>query len=316
MFAVVVVVVVATAAAQRPETRAVVGGLEQSLEPGSTLVVRESSRPLDEPLDELAASDAADGVAVVDWSDTELLRARLRTYATSTHAITERDIDFRSTDASAERGRTVGFALASMLPPAPPVAPPFVAPVVPPAAAPASEEPPPGPSPSARTRWGIDVRFAATTAASVRANGIGGEVGASVRLTSSTNALDARVAIAATRGELTSLASLWIVRPRAGVGVVAISAAPITLTLRAEVGPWLHVVDRGAGASPNRGSRWVPGATLGADLAWSMARALDLVVGAGADVAFGTTRVVSGVDQSVTIPVLRFVGSSGFSFRF
>jgi hypothetical protein len=93
----------------------------------------------------------ADAVAEVTWSDGAHRQARLHVHLARTGRWVDRSIGFQPSDADAERGRTIGFAVASMIPEAPGAAEaePPVAPWPPsPPAPPAPPAPPPPPAPS------------------------------------------------------------------------------------------------------------------------------------------------------------------------
>ena len=135
----------------------------------------------------------ATAIAEVAWRDPEHRRAELHVRARESAPWIDREIGFAPSDAPAEQGRTIGFALASMLPepatpPPSPASPPPPASSVPVAApvvaggAPGEARPTPteqGPPPPPRVwRGGIEARGVAGLGVGGYGGGLGGEVGA------------------------------------------------------------------------------------------------------------------------------------------
>src|ERR1019366_5720802 len=94
----------------------------------------------------------ADAVVEVTWTESGHRQATLRVHVSRSDRWVDRSIGFHASDVDAERGRTIGFAVASMIPEAsggpasdaePPL-PPVVSPPVPPSMPP----PPPAPVPA------------------------------------------------------------------------------------------------------------------------------------------------------------------------
>ena len=81
------------------------------------LEVRVEAKPVtDDAARELARNAGSRALAVIDWRDRGKLRARIRLYTQTTERWLVRELEFTSEDTPAERGRTIGFSLASMLP--------------------------------------------------------------------------------------------------------------------------------------------------------------------------------------------------------
>ena len=309
--ALVVVVLVSAGDVESAQTGGVSRGLEEALEPGSVVLVRAAPvAPDDADLRAIAASVHADAAAVITWTEAEGRHVHVRVQRANASAAADRDLDFRSTDASVERGKTVGFAIASMLPGTRVVEPAAPAPSDKPTAAAPAEARDAG---ALAMSWGVDLGLAATIGIGGTAGGVGGglalrrELGAVVSV---------RVAAAITRGSVSDAeGSLTVVRPRAGLGLTLLRTRSVIAGARVEIGPWLHVVDR-AGGGRTSGSRWLGGVESVAEVAWTVAPRLALTFDLGLDVAFGTTRVIVGGEERASIPLLRGVGDAGVRLLF
>lgn len=317
MIAALIVVVLVTAVdAESAQTGGVARALEEALEPGSVVLVRASeSAPDQSDLGAVAASARADAVAAVTWKHNDGGNAHVRVQRANASGATERDLDFKPSDASVERGRTVGFAIASMLPNLGAVA------VEPPPQVIAKEQPSPPRAPSSHADvaavpvlpWSVDIALATMTGVGGSAGGFGGEVGLRRELTP---IIDARAALTITRGGVSDAqGALTIVRPRVGLGITVAQASTLAVRVRVEGGPWLHVVSR-SGKGRAEGSRWLPGAEIAAEIAWVFAPRVALTVDLGLDVAFGTTRVLVGGEERASIPPVRAVGGAGVRLVF
>ena len=112
-----VVVLVAAGGAAEPTTMAIERAASEALGHTARVVVRES---MGAPTDGEAlalASEANEGAVVeVTWSDRGHRVAMLRVHLAGRRRWMERTIGFGAADADPERGRTIGLALASMLP--------------------------------------------------------------------------------------------------------------------------------------------------------------------------------------------------------
>jgi hypothetical protein len=125
-----VVVMVAAGGAAEPTTLAIERAAGEALGRTARVVVREAmGAPTDgEAL--AAASEANEGAVVeVTWSDRGHRVAVLRVHLAGRRRWMGRTLGFGAADADSERGRTIGLALASMLPDAEPAPAPQEAPV-------------------------------------------------------------------------------------------------------------------------------------------------------------------------------------------
>jgi hypothetical protein len=175
-----------------------------------------ASPPNDDAAVALVRDTRSAAIALITWNDSSREHARLRVYSQATRAWTARDLEFAARDPAEEKGRAIGFNLASMLPeealvaqspvvPAPPAAqPPAIEPpaTTPPAApaapiatreaTPAMEAKPGAPAAVPPTRatpptsppWALAVDLAAQGVVALSGEGtsIGGALGAEYRL--------------------------------------------------------------------------------------------------------------------------------------
>lgn len=319
--ALVVVVYVASqeAEARLPTARA----LSAALGADATVILKDTPTPAE---DELSRTDAAKAhaVAIVTWHG-DARRVQVRLLRVAAKRWLDREIQFAPADLPEERGRTTGFAIASMLPeedvdgsrrvPAPPPPPP----------------PPPGPPPSPGpdasrdeatfkpSRYQLDL-------GALGAVGVGGP--------------------ATSLG--VGLAGAWLPRGE-GIGVTLlgslrfgeVSAAQANaLSGSLKAGPtyvrWIGarrrvalgaraamvlVYDRlshfsGDEPEPVTAARLLPGARGDAVLAARFAENAGVFGSLGAEVAFGKTDVYVRSAPVTTIPPVRLLGSAGLRLTF
>ncbi|MGH7436302.1 MAG: hypothetical protein ACRENE_11575, partial [Polyangiaceae bacterium] len=114
----VLVILVGAGEASDPTTAAMDRATRAALTDPTTVEVRESraSTPSDD--EALAIGRLAHPMAIVElrWTEPTHRKAILRVHLTEESRWVARTIPFRASDAYAERGRTLGFAIASMLP--------------------------------------------------------------------------------------------------------------------------------------------------------------------------------------------------------
>lgn len=148
-----VLVVIAAGDPGDGSTQAIAQSLRTALVRDATVVVRPSDAGAsDGELAAMGAAAHATLLGVVSWSEKQR-RVVIRFVSLPAGRWTDREVRFDSADAPTERGRTVGFALASMMPEeafadpaAPPLAPPPPPSPSPPLAPSPSRAPPPPPS--------------------------------------------------------------------------------------------------------------------------------------------------------------------------
>jgi len=252
-------------------------------------------------------------VVQLAWGDARHLRARLRLHAALTDRWVDRELTFAEADTPAERGRALGFAMASMLPEGDPSL------ALATSDEPRQEAPGPGPAPGSRV---LDATFLAGAGLGGPAGGLGGRLAyerfvlprASVdlalagRLDRISN-LDAR--------ELTSSfglgAAYWVAAPT--------HADRVGVAIRGEA---LLIYESVAHADAAGATSWKGHALLGVDASVEgtlrVARTLELVLRGGAELAFGTVdvTVVAAPPASGTarLPASRALGGIGLRARF
>jgi hypothetical protein len=253
--------------------------------------------------------DAAASVQVT-WRDPQRLQAFLRLHATRTDRWIERELRFLPEDTPQERGRTLGFAIASMLPEGDPDLP-----LTP--AAPSSDTPP-----APLLRHAVSAAVVASAGLGGPAGGIGlGPAGD----TFATQRLSIGLKVAARGGRIseidaTTLTALvgagatfwWLVPDRAHALGLGGRAGALLL---------LHAVSH---AGPSGQAEWkghlLPGADLGVTATWRVAPNVEAVLGGALEVAFGTVDVTvvaaAPANGSATIPALRAVADLGVRLRF
>ncbi len=319
--ALTLVILVARGASGDPATTAMQRAVGEALGAATHIVVQEvPDGTSDDDALAIGRAAGADAVAELVWRDDAHRHATLHVHVGSAVRWADRDIGFDTPDAEAERGRTVGFALASMMPEPPP------APPLPPA--PTPSEPPPVPeeqTPPARhapsgapLRWRGAVDAAAIGDLGGGATGGGGAV-----------------------------AGRWDVTPRASLRVAAAlregrvgGANATSLVAEGALGVVLHVVlpttTRGAGVSvradllairdqvtrppsdggPSEASLWLPGGDVLVEGSWVFGQRVSAFVGAGMEAAFGSIPVVVHDQTAATLPPIRAVAELGVRVHF
>jgi hypothetical protein len=115
--AVTLVLLVAAGDATNATTRSMARATREALGPNLHLVVRPTNgEPTDSEALRFERSDGADAVVELAWADAKQRQATLRVHLARSGHWLQRSIGFQPSDAEAERGRTLGFAVASFLP--------------------------------------------------------------------------------------------------------------------------------------------------------------------------------------------------------
>ncbi len=291
-----------------PATTAMTAATEKALGPGAQIVVREVD-PF--PTDESAEKEA-DVVAEVTWTQ-KPVAAHLHVHAKP--GWLDRDIGFADTDSPSDRGRTVGFVVASMVPefepvvlaPPPPPPPPFVtAPVL----SPPPRDPGVPTAPSVQ-RFVVDA-FAAASSGMGSSVGVGGGAAIGVRaspwlsvhLTS-----DLRI------GEIEGFGRTTAFRLGGGLTLTPASWGLLTVGLRVDVAALRFGVARTTTSTDTR-SRWVPDLSVLGEISSKLGGDASLFGAIGPDFALGTTTVaLNGASVSV-LPRARLTSELGLRVRF
>lgn len=296
MSAPVVVIVAEPIAAGDPTLQAMLDAAGEGLPAGARLLV---TTPPDESRD-------ADVVVVVRWADEAHTRATLHT-RTRDGRSADRTVSFAPADPERERGRALGYALVAMIPgelraPEPPPPAKEVAP-------PSRAEPGPEEPRSMGRAW-IEGTFQGSTGLSGSVT-LGG-AGLAVRLPLPPIALRAGVAL---RGGSVSEAdaSSLLVRGDLGVALFTVVVDPrLTLGMRSGLVLFHHALKRTPPEGGTlSGTRTLLGTEVLGEASWTLGSHFALVGAIGAEVAFGTTRVLVGTREVTLLPPVRPLGELG-----
>ncbi len=311
MLGVVVVVLVAASEAETPTTSAMVSTMRDGL--SDAVVVVHAAPPSDDNAIAVGAQVHADAVVVVTWPTAA--RARLRVRVMRDGRWEERELVFAPSDAPAERGRAVGLASITLIPPDAPKAV-VVAPEPKPQSTPVTAAPRPpvvAPSPPPRWTFALDAAALASFGLGGRAGGLGGELavhafgeGVGVRALGGVRfgaIEDARIA--------TSTARFGV-----GFAVDVARASYFDVRLLLDVLAVRHGIARTTfdGGLDTR-TRWLGGAGVSVEGELRLGRRFGLVFAPGLELALGETRVVVGVDTVATIPRARGLAWIGVRVR-
>jgi hypothetical protein len=260
-------------------------------------------------------------LVVVAWSEGPR-RAALRIVKPTEGRWTDREIRFDNADAATERGRTVGFALASMVPDdalsAPPPAPPPPERAPPPPEASSHRESPapaylPPPNPLA-----LEAAALAVTAPGGYGGGIGGVFALRVPLT---GALAARVGMSLRAGEVApAQATSRVIVGGAGLAWQPWLDAPHRWAVGARIDALVVHHDLGhlSADDPDVAhlSRFLPGLDLAVEGAFRFSDRAAFVVAAGTEIALGTTEVRVHDRLVASLPPARLLGELGLRVSF
>jgi len=114
--AAVLAIIVAAGEAQNPASTALLEAARQSLGPTTSIRLVEATDSTNARVIHLERDLGAKAVVVLTWKETAHLHAVLRLHVSLADRWTTRIIAFASEDTLTERGRTLGFAVASMAP--------------------------------------------------------------------------------------------------------------------------------------------------------------------------------------------------------
>jgi hypothetical protein len=324
----IVVVLVAVGDAHDPSVVSMTTSAEEALGPDAIVVVRETpSTPSDGDALALGGALHADALVEVSWPDADRRRALLHVHPSKDAATwSDREIDFAPNDATPERGRTLGFAVASMIPaPSAPTtatttttsASPTVKSAATPNEGATSSNPMHAEAPptsDAAARVALEILGVASAGVGGNATAYGGEVGARFRIA---NDLALRIGGGVRFGTVPeATATSSTARIDAGIAWDFAHAASRRFAFGVRVDA---VVLRHALARTDRdeqGVRWIPGVDAFLEAAWSFTSGGAVVLGVGPEVAFGTTHVVVGDATVESIPPVRLLATLGLRARF
>lgn len=242
-------------------------------------------------------------------------RVHVRVLVVSENRWADRDIGFSDRDRPEERGRTLGFAVASMMPDAPP---PPVVPVTP--VLPVRPEQPPVAPPLVPRRW-----YGAVDAMGVGAVGLGGAGGGWGAMLAGVYQPRApwglRLAVSPRFGEIVAAkANTITVVTSLGVTLQVGAPRPWTVGFGARVDVLAAYVEvthfSPDDVVPDRQSRWLAGFDAAIEGTLRLAPALSFVLALGIEGFFGSTDVYVRGQPAATMSPLRLLGEAGIRARF
>jgi hypothetical protein len=276
----------------------------------------------------LERATGADGVVELRW-DSARQSVLLHCYITSQARWVDRTIRFGGTDRDAERGRLLGFAVASMYLDAPsfararheldvPAAPPLV-PVLEAPLAPARWEAT-APAPLAvQPTGGRSLEFSAVAVPGFA--GANAELGAAVALRIVlSEPLWLRLELSGRTGEIPA-AQASVHRLLAGLGIawsLLPERSPVELGLRTDaLGSWLEIAHLSSDDVERvHRQRWLLGADAMLSLGYRFSTLAAFYAGAGLEAMSGRTHVYTHGVEVATVPNLRGVAEAGFRTSF
>jgi hypothetical protein len=345
---VTLVVLVAAGGAANPATVAMARAAREALSAVSVDVRETSGEPSDD--DALATERRSHAAAVVEltWNDTDRLRATLRVHFAATGRWVQRSMGFTPSDPAAERGRSLGFAVAATLPenfPSPTEAgdagpdtpnterpsavPPIPEPVEPslpqrlvPGADSSDSTPGESTRPTAQpNRPSIEVDVVAVGAIGIAGSGAGAGGGVAVRWFVAPS-LSVRLGASETTGSLdAAAASMFMVATVAGVAFHPLRATPrrrLGLSLRADYLLLFQSVTHFDFDDPKpvTRDRFLSGIDAFADTSWLLSTDVALLAGVGLEDVFSPTYIDVRDARVATLPALRGAAEVGFCIRF
>jgi len=320
MSALLVVILVATGEAAHPATVGAAAAARELLGAALDVEVREMDViPSDDRAQSLGTALHAAAVVELAWDFPAHRQVRIRFHLDRRPGTPDRLILFDEGDDVAERGRTVGYAIASMMtaPAAEPIRP----------AAPARPEVGPPVRPFARaesaakprTRGAVDVVAAGAMGVDGPAGGWGGSL--SGRWYFATP-WAARLGASARGGQVTEAQSTsLLIHAAAGVAWVPF---PATRTTAFEWGARVDVLLMREQLThfdsddvvPVTSMRWLPGADAAVEGSWLFSPNAGFLGSFGAEFAFGRTDVTMHLEKVASIPPVRLVLQAGVRATF
>ncbi|WP_394850377.1 hypothetical protein LZC95_23330 [Pendulispora brunnea] len=309
---VVILLLVPPGEAQAPLIAGLAAATSRSLGAEARVVVDARTPASDDEAVGLADRLHANAVVTLRWLEGG--RVSLHAHWSGQAGWTDRFFSFQEADALDERGRTIGFTLATMIRTESPLGPALETPPAAAAKAPAPPAPPAAPSWPRRpfeleasaqghvaahaTAWGGGLR-----AAYFIAPRAGLTVGAAW-YTGAMKDIDGRV----------DVASLSV-----GAKVPLVLAAPerpFELAVSAEAALSHEAVSRSGAAGSHTEGRWVPGARLRVTAAWFFTPHVTAFAGFGLQANFGETDIVVNGRTETTLSAYRGTGELGGRVRF
>ena len=330
MTALILVILVASGEADSPASRSMLRATGETL----GLQAEVSIHEIDVSVDDDGALSAgkrwhADAVARVSWQDGHR-HATVHLRGETGPRWIDREIGFQATDAEEERGRTIGFAVISMLPEG-------VVPRAEPPPPPASETSKKQPDPTSPTvtpedehddekpepahdRWRGAVDLAVTGAAGIGGDacGLGGALRGQWFFLPN---FSARIGIGARGGTVSAIdATSFSFFGAGGLSwhpAVPSRGRPFGFGGSVDVIAMHEGLSRtGAGGVAESQGRWIPAADLTLEGAFYFIESTAVVIAGGAEMTFGQTDVTLAGKNVDTIPPLRLVAEVAVRVRF
>jgi hypothetical protein len=277
--------------------------------------------PTDPEMLGIETSEHAFAVAEVSWADDTHLHAVVHLHLADGRRWIDRTIEFTPTDAPDEKGRTIGFALASMLPERPPPPAPEPTLALPAPAPPAPAEPPRTiAAPPPRVWHGaLDVAAAGTQATSGPGGTIGGMVGATW-FPSPPWGLRASTALRSGRLEAAD-ATIFIVDAAVGATwrwLPPLPSRPFSLGLGTDLFARRLQLSRQSPSDLRNThlSRWLPAVDLALEGTWSLGEGAAFFASAGGVAAMGSTDVFIEDQHVATLSPISLQLEGGIEARF
>ena len=320
--AIVLIVLVSATETQSPASAALRSAAQEVLGSTASVTVQAYERPPNDA-ELMEDSRSADLVAELTWQDAQHRRALVHCYVSRLRRFVNRELAFEDQDELAERGRLIGFALASMAPEQELVTPPDSAT----GTAPVQKEtarfvarPSQGPTP------GQPLSVAAVDATLLGAVGLGGPAGGLGAGIAGRwffhRGLALRLAAGVRHGNVDvaqSSSELFF----GGLGMAfqfsnPESRSPFSLGGRSDLLLISHGLRHQSSDDtiPQHRSRLMGGADLLLEGTWYFWKHGGLLVNGGGELAFGHTDIVVRGKEVADIPALRLVGELGIRADF
>jgi hypothetical protein len=316
------VVLLAAGEADDPVAAPMARAEEEALGGQAEVVLRQMRRlPSDEDAVKLGDDLRADALVELTWADALGRQAIVRVRTRSSERWVQREITFSDADVASERGRTLGFAAASMLPAEAPRdnGPPFPEPAPPPV-----PEPPPPPIPDKppatphRALSGIFFEALAIGTAGVDGEGPGGGGGLAAEVTFARH-FGFRFAGEARTAPIPSVAaSSYTLQAAPGIAwrpVLTTGNRPIAFGGRVDALLGVYGLSHAAVPTPLQW-QWSPGARALLDAAWMVGEGWGISLALGAEAPLRTVQVVEGGSTLRTYYPLRVVTEVSFRAGF
>jgi hypothetical protein len=307
-------ILVASGEGESPATSAMVAAASEALGAGGDVRLSAAATPSDAEALRVESAMTARAVAQLLWLDDAHAHARLRVHVARTDRWVDRAITFDAADSLRERGRTLGFAIASMLPEADPTLQPVdAAPANEPVSAALPAEP--------TRRHAVALAVTATDGIAGTARAFGGDGAVSFV---ASDWLSPRLTLGLRGGSLDGV-SATVLTARAGVGAAWTPLAPdanraFGLSLGVDA---LVIYQAVAHVHPSGQKEWqakvLPGADALLEASLRLGRGVEVTLAGGPEIALGTvdvTIVAQGTTREATLPALRALAQAGLRFRF